>query len=316
MRYAWAGFILAFLAGCMGECPEGMVVDVHGECTDPIDTTFHGDPPTSGNNWAILEGDVYPGSAPDEPDVQRDIDYERSEGHDYLEFGAASLVRSSSSYIRLMIPVTNLTIVPRCFVKLENLRYLDAAGNELHREDYEYVEGMAMVLSTVLTSTCLGPGQTGYFLDIVEMDYDQIDHIAFDIGEPHLGGSENEAETVPTQYAVTGNEIDITVSHLGGPATSLSVSPWMLVDDSGVPVNWGYAIVVGDDPTLSAGGDLVFHGLSVDPGKSGSEVWAWVEYAELIRSAPSSSMSSDEFLSWKRTQRNDRESELEALLEE
>ena len=71
-----------------------------------------------------------------------------------------------------IVPLTNTSPDLKCFVKTAAVNLLDASNNVLVTSSMLYVTGSVGELTSatgpLLTDTCVGPGELGYFLDIVD----------------------------------------------------------------------------------------------------------------------------------------------------
>jgi hypothetical protein len=194
---------------------------------------------------------------------------------------------SESAY--LSIAVTNIGTSVLCSIKGSNYRWLDAAGNPLAMPDPTdliYVDGSVGTLSDGdFTDSCLGPGEQGYFTDVKTTDeasllFSQVGTVAFGLSGPFSAGTAPAGKLVPQSYDVgtcpTMQAVKVILTNTGTDKVALqpySLSPAILIDDSGVPAGWLY-LQVEDAVTVAAGETTTaYSSLFMEPKVSRMQVY-------------------------------------------
>ena len=192
--------------------------------------------------------------------------------------GRAFVTRSSVTSIGtdLVIEVTNVGDQLRCFVQADAVKRKDADGKSLPGTfDFIYVSGSNAVDSVGGTDTCLGPNETGYFLDITLQTtdmgslYDLLAEVDLTItSDPADDYERPQYRLVPTAYSVQGEQLQVTLVNEGSAAAPLredSNLRYMLLDDAGDPLDWGFLDVdtLSDVPpgeSITASSDIYYAG--------------------------------------------------------
>lgn len=268
-----------FLAACPAPelCPDGSE-PVDDECPyEGVDIPA----PTEGRNWAILEGAQFPASPTGDTTKFKTVPIELT-GFDYgLELGDVSIA-STGGNLRVAIPVKNTGIITKCWVQIDDFDFLDASGNVVATEDLSFVTGSVHRReSGVLTDTCLDASQTGFFLDIVVGDIDEIASVALILDEPSTETFHGADVAIrPTSYSEPEpGKLAIEVSHVEGPTKDVQeLMTYVVIGDDDVPVWWGFAST--DSSAPMGPGDTRTYNELVTPPLAGSEIWAYVDFAD------------------------------------
>ena len=172
-----------------------------------------------------------------------------------LQIGQAYLTRSSSTSeaVDLTIPVTNAGTDYPCFIKATTFHYLSTTGAILNvPTDSNYLSGSVGDLGGgIYSHTCLGPGETGYFIngqDTPGMPYFS-GTTTIEVDLSFAPGMAPGGHLTPKQYdlgtcagirtvrvaAVNDGTSTITVAPHG-----LGFGPAVLLDADGLPAGWIY----------------------------------------------------------------------------
>jgi hypothetical protein len=178
-----------------------------------------------------------------------------------------NLGASSNTYI--FIKVKNASAQAYDQVALQNLTYKDSSGNVI---DAESIVGLAEgsvctddgIASYAWQTGCLGPGEVGYYIDqIYKTNGWDTASVEFTTGVSSRPVGGVHASLIPKQYAVAQDgTVTVTYSNQGTVAATvggLALSKYVLLDDMGLPLIWGF---LGDN--------LMPTGM-IAPGSSGAE---------------------------------------------
>ena len=206
-----------------------------------------------------------------------------------LQIGQAYLTRSppTSTSVYVTIPVTNTGTGYPCFIQAMPFKYLSSVGTVLNSaSDSDYLSGGVGDLGGgIYTHSCLGPGETGYFLDIrsgTSPQYFSVTaSISMDISSP-FAGQAPPGRLTPKQYDIgtcaDGRSLRVTAvndgtSTVAVAAAGIGLGPGILLDTDGLPAGWIYLEDdVGAD--LAAGtSTLFFSGLPDVPAVTRAQLF-------------------------------------------
>lgn len=249
--------------GVGGGAAGGMAgaVDPFADCVWDLGsgTTQAGPPPTT-NNSADLSGAVLGDIAFAPATMRKAVPVHVATGLSGFVVGPmAYLTRTdpTTEAASLTLPVQNHSAEVRCFVRAGSLQWRDAAGNSLNDPStFAYLEGgVGLTTAGTYTDTCLGPQETGYFLDAATPAGTSAVYTAVTSIELALDSSSTgvvAGSVRPYQYDVghcpTPEPVrSLRVSARNGghsfvlvAADGLSLGPVVLLDDRGVPAGWTY----------------------------------------------------------------------------
>jgi len=244
-----------------------------------------GPAPAGGNNWACMSNGDFPAATIDDPSLRKVIPYAVNGESERLDLGPMTVSRNSttSGFMRTHLPVTNISDTQWCFIQIEELAF-SGGGIELANSDFDFVQGsVGNIGNGLYTSTCLAPGESGYFFEITEVDFESVNEASFTLEEPDSIGIPPGQSLLPTGYEVEGSDADITVEHVEGEEPiAVDSSLWLLLDASGEPVSWGFA----DEPeeTLTSQGDTNTYRASAPfLEQVGSTLCLWVDFSPATR---------------------------------
>ncbi len=305
-------FILALAIGCTPKatCPAG-VPDGEGNCVpENIDTdvTFAFDTDTrttvgEGTSWACMKDGDFPGNSVDDPTQRKTIPYAVLGGSADLNLGpmTANRATENSTYIYTVIPVKNVGPQTLCFIQMANLTFSDGE-NVIATEDLDYVQGSVAALNAVYTNTCLISGEAGFFGSIVEADFDAVSQAKFELVRPDNAGSAPAGHMVPTGYEVSDDHAPVLSEHVLGTAIDVdSLAVWLLRDDGGDPITWGFASAPAS-AVMDLGDTITHEVTAIDLDHIGSEICLYTDFSPMARSGRPA-ISCDETLDFDACQR-------------
>jgi hypothetical protein len=174
---------------------------------------------------------------------------------DGFQVGPAHLSRWSvefdTGYSDLILTVKNVGAVSRCFVHAAEVQLLTSDIVILDDVPLAYVVGSARQGGS---STCLGPGETGYILGIFEAPYAAVSTLRFDFDPGNVGYPVPASRVVPESLELITHEatqsIDViarNVSEVDALLDPLVGNHVVGFDAEGLPLTWGSIGTCGDD---------------------------------------------------------------------
>jgi len=248
---------------------QGGAVDPFADCVWDLGsgTTTAGPAPTT-NNSADLSGAVLGDLAFAPSTMRKALPVQVSTGLTGFVVGPMAYVTRTdptTEAASLALPVHNHSAEVRCFVRAGALAWRDGTGNALNDPTtFAYLEGsVGLTAAGTYTDTCLGPQETGYFLDAaapagagalyttvasidLALDSSTTGVIAGSV-RPYRYDVGHCPTPDPTRslrvWARNGGQSFVLVA-----ADGMSLGPAVLLDDLGVPAGWTY--VSRDVPTV------------------------------------------------------------------
>jgi hypothetical protein len=243
--------------GAGGAAGSGSVGGPGGDCFSNVgSTTLVAGPPPTENNSADLRGLVLGGNAFDGSTMRRMVPVTVGTALPGLQVGAAYLTRTSptTENAYLTIAVSNTGTERPCFIQATPLLYMNGTQPLNDATHSSYVSGsVGDVGFGISTDSCLGPGESGYFIDI------QLDSggMMFFSGTTSidLGLASSTAGTLPAgRLHPTGYEVGacspmrslrLTAVNDGSAAVEVAqsgtgLSPVILLDAGALPAGWLY----------------------------------------------------------------------------
>ena len=256
-----------FAGGAAGGA--GGAVDPFADCVWDLGsgTTQAGPAPTT-NNSADLSGAVLGDLAFAPATMRKAIPVHVTTGLAGFVVGPLAYVTRTdptTEALSLALPVQNHSADVRCFVRAAPFLWRDAAGSSLNDPTtFAYLEGsVGLTAAGTYTETCLGPQETGYFLDAgtpagTGALYTTLASLELSLDSSTTGVTVGSVR--PYQYDVghcptpdptrslrvwarNGGQTFVVVA-----AGGTSLGPAVLLDDLGVPAGWTY--VSRDVPTV------------------------------------------------------------------
>jgi hypothetical protein len=243
--------------GTGGVAGSGSVGGPGGDCFSNVgSSTLVAGPPPTQNNSADLRGLTLGANAFDASTMRRMVPVNVGTPLAGLQVGPAYLTRTSptTENAYLTVAVSNTGTQRPCFLQATPLLYMNGTQLLNAATDSSYVSGsVGDVGFGISTNSCLGPGESGYFIDI------QLDPggTAFfsSTTSIELGLASDTEGTVPagrlhpTGYEVgtctTMRSLRLTAVNDGSAAVEVAqsgvgLSPVILLDAGALPAGWLY----------------------------------------------------------------------------
>ncbi len=257
------------------------------------------DPPFTGNNnHARLEGEPVGLGLTDNTMLRKSVPVTLRYSGDSLEIDSVSLTRwsTTSTELSLIIEVHNIGAGTQCNLSSDGIQ-LTAAGVPVGPSKVAFVLGSVGVFNDRQRSSCLAPDETGYVLAQFFEDgtpvYDEVDGVELPLEGNVVNPLDPDALVIPQAYSLAPLpedpsllqlEVDLTNEGQGSARVpSFSDSAWILLDDQGQGLSWGYLWGPQFEDLSLASGDS---GSLVDPlcacnlfEGSGSTVEVRVDFA-------------------------------------
>jgi hypothetical protein len=197
------------------------------------------------NNSAVLTGSLMGDNTEDLEVVWKtgDLIIENPSTEFSIDQVYFSRSASYSSYTYWILPVKNISANSHAFVKATGIQYLDDNDNMIYEDvsNYNYVNGSCGESGNITTTTFLKSGETGYFLGIDLVDFDQVKKIRI------LGIEKSSSEftyssinVIPISYVVSDNTLNVTIKNNGSQTVYVSISPFLQLDNLYRPLGWRY----------------------------------------------------------------------------
>jgi len=147
-----------------------------------------------------------------------------------------------------IIPITNWSKDPKCWISMESIKFYDSSNNLLHTDDYSFVDGSIGLLSdSTFINSCLTYREEGYVSGIVTKNlYTKVYKIVVSEIESRYSESNKISDpsilVKPLSYSTSGtnrkptitvknySEIDIVPDH----------SKVYLLDSNNHPIYWWF----------------------------------------------------------------------------
>jgi hypothetical protein len=257
--------------GLAAGCDEAATTD------DPdaaVDVACDGNPPTAtplSNNGALLEGAAI-GTGVDPIDALRKplavtvtASTDFVVGDAYATRQAASIDGVAVDGVYVVVPITNPSDELRCGITISPYRWTDVSGALVKDRGFQHVRGSVAAVPPVYSDLCLGPGESGWLLDVDNDGYEAIAGIelAFENFRTAMT-SVPPARIVPRAYEVGALEdsvfrLRVDVDNEGTAAGTIRAfavySQAILLDDDGLPLVWTFLqdAISPEDGVIAAG---------------------------------------------------------------
>jgi hypothetical protein len=243
--------------GAGGAAGSGSVGGPGGDCFSNVgSSTLVAGPPPTENNSADLRGLTLGATTFDASAMRRMVPVTVGTPLAGLQVGPAYLTRSStaSETAYLTVAVSNTGTQRPCFIQAMPLQYLNGAQLLNDATHSSYVSGaVGDVGFGISTDTCLGPGESGYFIDI-QLDssgtafFSSTTSIEMSLASDSTG-TVPAGRLRPTGYEVGAcapmRSLRLTAVNDGSAAVDVAqsgvgLSPVILLDAGALPAGWLY----------------------------------------------------------------------------
>ena len=238
---------------------------------DVGDSNFY----TSKNNSARLDGDVVgPGKA-DQESLLKVFDVTFTQPSKKLKIEKAYVTKKFENSIYLIIPIRNISDDFLCGVRLKDIVYKDQDGKTLLLDSTSLLYGgIGQSTKGEITNTCLNSNEVGYALGIASPPEDG-GKLFSNVSSVEITDSEGSAGThkrieermLPTEYVTLGADrrgFESKFENQGTQSLQPDASPYILLDNKGLPLSWGFLFSKEKD----SAGKIIYP--TVKPGESAS----------------------------------------------
>jgi len=219
-----------------------------------------------GHGWTELRGPKIGSGKSSHTELRRTLNVKVIDDAGYMAMRAFALRSSpTSTYITVLVEVTNTGKELQCFVEAEQIKLKSKSGAALTTmRDSSFVSG-SIAQSSVVTDTCLAGGETGYFSISPSADapetFDSLSEIEFSLTSSDSSDFERpDFKLVPKSYTANADRIQITLVNEGkGQALieDITLVEYVLLDAEGLPIDMGYLEASPKSPTIPTGGTLM-----------------------------------------------------------
>jgi hypothetical protein len=194
--------------------------------------------------------------------------------------GHAYVMRSSltTPYVDVAFVISNSNPGLRCFVKAESIAWKAADGTLIPGDEHQmtYISGSVANSNDSPTTTCLGPSEKGYFLEIQATQegmgslFDRLAEIELTLSVSPSSFERPGYRVLPTAWQGSKNKLMVTFKNMGiQPAPlELGQGEFILTDGDGQPLTWGFLDVDTGLSALGSGEKLVLTSDIYYDGKS------------------------------------------------
>jgi hypothetical protein len=189
------------------------------------------------------------------------------------------VMRSSlaTSYVDVVLAISNTGAELRCFVEAETVTWKTATGEVVSGDEQQmtYLSGsVADADHHSPTTTCLGPGETGYFLETGSAPpgakplFDSLNEVELTLAASASRFVRPKYRVLPISWQGTTDELAVTFENMGtAPAPiELAQGQFVLTDGDGLPLAWGLLEIrtgltmLGTGQTLLLKADVPYDG--------------------------------------------------------
>lgn len=183
--------------------------------------------------------------------------------------GKGYVMRSSltTQYVDVALAISNSNAEMRCFIKAQDVVWKTADGAEIPGEGHAmtYLSGSVGDSSGTPTTTCLGPGEKGYFLEIQAAEkgqpslFDTLAEVELTLTSSTSRFERPQYRVLPTKWSGSASSLSVTYKNMGIMAApvDLGEGQFIMTDADGLPLTWGFLDVDRRVTILPAGGDVV-----------------------------------------------------------
>jgi hypothetical protein len=195
----------------------------------------------------------------------------------------------NSRALDYVLPITNNTAELWCGVHTAQVvlkNAMDGVVFAVKADETNPVTGIVGVVGTLWTSSCLAPGQTGYFLDIQGPEQaDPADYytptVSLDLKIDKIApGVRAPAQVIPTGYTYRPGSFVVQVKNDGPSLARIKMySNFILFDDAG-PVAWELLVPLMLNQVVAVGGVADLNNVRAITTASGSRVYAAISFED------------------------------------
>jgi len=200
------------------------------------------------NNNSILSGSIIGSGEYNNSDLSKSVRIlvGNSGGFSYKTpyVGRGRLIES----FYWIIPITNWSKDPKCWISMESIKFYDSSNNILHTYDYSFVSGsIGLISNSYFINSCLTYREEGYVSGIVTKNlYTKVYKIV--VSEIVSRSSESiklsdpSIKVKPLRYSTSGTykRPTITVKNYSEIDIVPSSSKYFLLDSNNRPIYWGF----------------------------------------------------------------------------
>jgi hypothetical protein len=173
-------------------------------------------------------------------------------GDDTTMTGRGYVMRSSlgASYVDVALAITNSNADLLCFIKAESVVWKTADGKVIAGDGHAltYLSGSVGDSDGSPTTTCLGPGEKGYFLEIQSAEpgmdslFDTLAEVELMLSSSESSFERPEYRVLPLRWKGSTNELEVTFKNLGTASAPIELAQgeYILTDADGLPLTWGF----------------------------------------------------------------------------
>jgi len=198
---------------------------------------------------------------------------------DTTMLGKGYVMRSSAttSYVDVALAISNSDPELRCFVKAEAVTWKTASGEVIELGDESqstYLSGSVGDSDSSPTTTCLGPGEKGYFLEIqstppgMKSLFDSLAEVELTLAVSASRFERPKYRVLPISWQGTTDELAVTFENMGMASAPIELAQgqFILTDGDGLPLTWGFLDIqtgltqLGFGQTLLLKSDVYYDG--------------------------------------------------------
>lgn len=201
------------------------------------------------NNQSILTGSQIGTGTAANNQLYKSVAVNLNQSSDLFEIGnaMASMSTPTSSYVYYVIPVTNKSTLGYAYININGIKYSDNDGNNIPYEslDFDYVEATMGVeiddaVNPSYTNTYLDPGETGYFMGIEQLPFDDLKSIEIDYADYSEGYGVSPHEFIALSYESSNDMITVSVKNNSSIELYFDDARYMHFNESGSPYYWSF----------------------------------------------------------------------------
>lgn len=183
--------------------------------------------------------------------------------------GKGYVMRSSltTAYADVAITITNSSPETRCFIKAQDVIWRTADGDEIPGDSHAmtYLSGSVANANGTPTTTCLAPGERGYFLEVQAAEkgqpslFDVLAEVELTLSSSTSRFERPQYRVLPIKWSGSASSLSVTFENMGlMPApVDLGEGQFIMTDADGLPLTWGFLDVDRRVTMLPPGSEVV-----------------------------------------------------------